>query len=44
MSKIEFLNLIDPIPKYFNIKPYYGYEAQDLTPEMIQEIVDFIND
>jgi inorganic pyrophosphatase/exopolyphosphatase len=44
MSKIEFLNLIDPIPKYFNIKPYYGYEAQDLTVKMIQEIVDFIND
>ena len=44
MSKIKFLNLIDPIPKYFNIKAYYGYEAQDLTAEMIQEIVDFINE
>lgn len=44
MSKIEFLNLIDPIPKYFNIKPYYGYESQDLTPEMIQEIVTFVTE
>lgn len=43
MSKIEFLNLIDPDPKYFNIKPYYGFEIQDLTPKMIQEIVDFVN-
>lgn len=42
-TKIEFLREIDSIPRYFNIKPYYGFETQDLTPEMIQEIVDFIN-
>ena len=44
MSKIEFLNLIDSKPKYFNIKPYYGFEIQDLTPEMIQEIVTFVTE
>lgn len=42
-SKIEFLREIDSVPKYFNIKPYYGFEIQDLTPKMIQEIVDFVN-
>jgi hypothetical protein len=42
-SKIEFLREIDSVPKYFNIKPYYGFETQDLTVEMIQEIVDFVN-
>lgn len=42
-SKIEFLRDIDSVPKYFNIKPYYGFEIQDLTPKMIQEIVDFVN-
>ena len=43
-SKIEFLRDIDSAPKYFNIKPYYGFETQDLTPEMIQEIVDFVTE
>ena len=43
-DKIQFLNLIDLNPKYFNIKAYYGFKNQDLTPEMIQEIVDFINE
>ena len=43
-SKIEVLREIDSVPKYFNIKPYYGFETQDLTAEMIQEIVDFINE
>jgi FMN phosphatase YigB (HAD superfamily) len=43
-SKIEFLREIDTVPKYFNIKPYYGYEAQDLTAEMIQEIVTFVTE
>jgi FMN phosphatase YigB (HAD superfamily) len=42
-SKIEFLREIDSVPKYFNIKPYYSYETQNLTVEMIQEIVDFVN-
>ena len=42
-SKIEFLREIDTVPKYFNIKPYYGYETQDVTADMIQEIVKFIN-
>jgi hypothetical protein len=43
-SKIDFLREVDSVPKYFNIKPYYGYETQNLTPEMIQEIVDFTNE
>jgi len=43
-SKIEFLREVDSVPKYFNIKPYYGYETQDITAYMIQEIVKFINE
>jgi len=43
-SKIEFLREIDSVPKYFNIKPFYGFETQNLTQEMIQEIVDFTNE
>jgi hypothetical protein len=43
-TKIQFLNLIDSKPNYFNIKPYYGLKTQDITVEMIQEIVDFINE
>lgn len=41
-SKIEFLCEINTVPKYFNIKPYYGYETQDITADMIQEIVTFV--
>lgn len=41
-EKIKFLNLIDSKPKYFNIKPYYGSETQELTVEMIQEIANFV--
>ena len=43
-SKIDFLREIDSVPKYFNIKPFYGFETQNLTQEMIQEIVDFTNE
>jgi hypothetical protein len=43
-SKIEFLREINTVPKYFNIKPYYGYETQSLTVEMIQEIVTFVTE
>jgi hypothetical protein len=43
-SKIEFLREVDSVPKYFNIKPYYGYETQDVTADMIQEIVTFVTE
>jgi hypothetical protein len=43
-SKIEFLREIDPAPKYFNIKEYCGFESQNLTVEMIQEIVDSVTE
>jgi hypothetical protein len=43
-SKIDFLREVDSVPKYFNIKPYYGYEDQDVTADMIQEIVTFVTE